>query len=142
MLFPSSIRLYRLKRNSNQAVRVPMIERRRSFFVEAVCYLLEGITVGNGRGRIDFDLSRAFHIHDTGTWGAGADTVLKFINCAKEKDGKTVKKYLEGFLEYGTKIFDKALASPKSQVIPPPPTWEDFMPDKQGEEKNIKISTK
>jgi len=114
---------------------MPEIESRKSFFVEAVRYIIGGIT-GSGRKGINFDLSYAFHIHDNGTWGAGSDTVLKFINWAKEKNGKTVKKHLEEFLEYGTCIFDKALASNKSPVIPPPPTWEDFMPEKGKKEKN------
>ena len=45
-------------------------------------------------------------------------------------------------LVYGTQIFDEALAGNKSQVIPPPPKWEGFMPERKEKKKKIKVSTK
>jgi len=145
MQFTSSSRDYRLKHNTNQAVRGLMLKERKSVFVEAVCYLLEGITTTGRSGEIDFDLSHAFYIHDNGTWGARSDTVLTFINWAKKRGGKTVKKYLEEFLEFGIQIFDEELAQPNSQVIPKPPTWREFLEEKEEkkkENKKVEISTK
>jgi len=146
VLFLSSVRHYQLKRNPNQAIRALMIDRRKSFFVEAVCSMLEGITGSSSSGEgIYFDIDQAVYIQSNGTWGAGHVAVSDFIQWAQSRSGKTVKKYLEEFLEYGTLIFDKALANTDSQVIPEPPTWEKFMvykEEKKKKEKKVKISTK
>ena len=146
MLFLSSVRHYQLKHNSNQAVRAPMIDRRKTFFVEAVCFMLEGITGSSSSGEgIYFDIDQAIYIQSNGTWGAGHVAVSDFIQWAQSRSGKTVRKYLEEFLEYGTQIFDKALANTKSQVIPEPPTWEQFMADrkeKKEEEKKLRFPPK
>ena len=138
MLFTSSVKHYRPKHNLNQAVRKSMIERRKSFFVEAVCYMLEGITGSSSSGGIDFDLSCALYIQANGTWGAGFETVSEFIDWAQKMSGKTVKKYLEEFLEYGTQLFDEELANTRSQVISPPPTWEKFMFERKEKKRKAK----
>ena len=104
-----------------------MIGRRRSFFVEAICYLLEGIEGSSSEGGPDFNMGHAFYLLENDGWGAGPETVLDFINWAEDKTGRTTKDNLQRFLKHGIEIFDEAL----SPVIPPTPTWKDFTGEKE-----------
>ena len=70
VLFLSSVRHYQLKRNPNQLIRAPMIDRRKSFFVDAICFMLEGIRGSSSSGEgIYFDIDQAIYIQSNGTWG-------------------------------------------------------------------------
>ena len=139
----SSIKIYRLERTSNQSVRTLRIKKRKDFFEEQVCWLLEGIRKvqnASGKAELQFDYNHSDYVLHSGTWGTGAQCVLDFINWAADYGGKTVQKYLEEFLKYGTQSFEEALPP----VIPPPPTWAQFMAykEKKKEEKEkVKIAT-
>jgi len=135
----SSIKIYRLERTSNQPVRALRIKERKDFFAKAICWMLEGIGTGknsSGKAELQFDYNYSDYVLKNGTWGTGVPCVLGFINWSADYSGKTVQKYLEEFLDYGTQIFDEALPP----VIPKPPTWEQFMAYKE-EKKKVKIST-